>query len=135
MSKRRAATASLSAIVLCGAIGAWTRPVVAEPAPPHAESQSPAAPVLKPGDLVHLRSGGPLMTVDTVEGDQVTCYWSTEFGATRSGSFRIAQLSAPITLPPADPDQQRDEAATDRYYRNHCPSGFISSTGKFVCAF
>jgi hypothetical protein len=49
------------------------------------------------------------MTVDTVEGDQVTRYWSTEFGATRSGSFRIAQLSAPITSPPADPDQQRDE--------------------------
>jgi len=46
------------------------------------------------------------MTVDKIEGDQVICHWSTEYGDVRSGSFQIAELAAPITIPPADPDQQ-----------------------------
>jgi uncharacterized protein YodC (DUF2158 family) len=99
MLKRRPATASLAAMVLCcGLTVAWIGPVVAQPAVSNAESQSLAAPVLRTGDLVRLRSGGALMTVDKVEGDQVICYWSTGYGETRSGTFPIAVLSTSITL-------------------------------------
>jgi uncharacterized protein YodC (DUF2158 family) len=110
-------------------------PVMAAPATSHAEKQRALAAGLKSGDRVHLRSGGPLMTVDKIEGDQVICHWSTEYGDVRSGSFHNAELAAPITIPPADPDEQRDEAATDRYYREHCPQGFMTFEGKFQCAY
>jgi uncharacterized protein YodC (DUF2158 family) len=100
MLKRRSAKASLAATVLCGLTVAWIGPVFAQPAVSHAESQSPAAPVLRTGDLVRLRSGGALMTVDKVQGDQAICYWSTGDGAARSGSFPIAVLRTSITFPP-----------------------------------
>jgi uncharacterized protein YodC (DUF2158 family) len=103
MLKRRSATASFAAMVLCGLTVAWIAPVVAQPAVSHAKSQSLAAPVLRTGDLVRLRSGGALMTVDKVQGDQVICYWSTGYGETRSGSFPIAVLGASITFPPRRP--------------------------------
>jgi uncharacterized protein YodC (DUF2158 family) len=95
MWKRRSAKASLAAMVLCGLTVAWIGPVVAQPAVSHAESQSLAAPVLRTGDLVRLRSGGALMTVDKVQDDQVICYWSSGDGQTRSGSFPIAVVNAP----------------------------------------
>src|SRR5229473_1142547 len=126
MLKRRVAIAGLAAVLVSGLDGGWMAPVMAAPATSHVEKQSALAPGLKSGDLVHLRSGGPLMTVDKIEGDQVICHWSTEYGDVRSGSFQIAELAAPITIPPAEPDQQRDEAATDRYYREHCPQGFMT---------
>ena len=98
MLKRR--SASFAAMVMCGLTVAWIGPVVAEPA---AENPSRAAPVLRTGDLVRLRSGGALMTIDKVEGDQVICYWSTGYGETRSGSFPIAVLGTSITFPPRRP--------------------------------
>jgi hypothetical protein len=75
------------------------------------------------------------MAVDQVQGDQVIVHWFSEYdGELRSGSFRIADLSAPITVPPPDPNLQKDEAAVDRFFRNHCRSGTGSViNGKFVC--
>jgi uncharacterized protein YodC (DUF2158 family) len=135
MLKRRLATAVLSALLICGLDGGRTALVVAAPATSRAEHQSALSPGLKSGDLVRLRSGGPLMTVDKVDGDRVDCYWSTEYGDVRSASFRIADLTAPVTSPPPDPEEQRDEAATDRYFRQHCPQGFMTFEGKFQCAY
>jgi uncharacterized protein YodC (DUF2158 family) len=83
-------------------IGKWISPVMAAPDTSHVEKQSVHARLIRAGDLVRLRSGGPLMTVREVEGDQITCYWSTDEGNVLSGSFPIADLTAPITLPTAD---------------------------------
>jgi uncharacterized protein YodC (DUF2158 family) len=134
MPNRFLAIASVAAVLVFPLEAGWTMPALAASAKPQAAKQEAPAPGLKTGDLVRLRSGGPLMTVDKVEGDLVTCFWSTEYGDVRSGSFRIAELALPITLPTPDPDLKKDEAATDRYYREHCPGGFITFEGKFRCA-
>lgn len=93
------------------------------------------APALHNGDLVRVRSGGPLMTVTGVQGDQVNCSWTDWDGRLQSESFPVAVLSVPVTIPPFDPNLLNDEEATDRYYRTHCPSGSVSFTGKFTCAY
>jgi uncharacterized protein YodC (DUF2158 family) len=42
---------------------------------------------LRQGDLVRLRSGGPfMMTIGTIEGDQVVCVWN-ENGQTDDATF------------------------------------------------
>src|SRR3977135_1197035 len=95
MLKRRSATAGFAAVVLCGVTVAWIGPVVAQPAVSHAESQSLAAPVFRTGEVVRLRSGGALMTVDKVQGDQGICYWSSGCGRTLCGGSPIAVVSPP----------------------------------------
>jgi uncharacterized protein YodC (DUF2158 family) len=51
-----------------------------------------AAPQLHQGDLVRLRSGGPLMTVDAIKGDQVECVWTGENGETDDATFPAKML-------------------------------------------
>jgi uncharacterized protein YodC (DUF2158 family) len=63
--------------------------------------QTPAAP-LHSGDIVRLRSGGPMMTVRSVEGDQVICaWWSPDDNDYRSGTFPIAMIQGPV-MPPSE---------------------------------
>jgi uncharacterized protein YodC (DUF2158 family) len=102
MLKRCLAIAGLAAVLASGLNGKWIGPVMAEPAASHVEEQGVHAPALRTGDLVRLRSGGPLMTVRNVEGNQVTCYWSTDEGNVLLGSFPVAELTAPMTLPAAN---------------------------------
>ncbi|WP_456633133.1 DUF2158 domain-containing protein [Bradyrhizobium sp. USDA 10063] len=52
----------------------------------------PATPQLRPGDLVRLRSGGSLMTVDTVKDDQVDCFWTDGSGQTNNATFPVQVL-------------------------------------------
>ena len=44
------------------------------------------------GDLVRLRSGSPMMTVEAVQGEEAICEWVTEFGEVRSARFPVALL-------------------------------------------
>jgi uncharacterized protein YodC (DUF2158 family) len=90
------------------ALGAsWEVPALAGPAQSNTAMQSHATP-LQSGDLVRLRSGGPLMIVKSVQGDQAICSWSEEDGKLQSGNFPIAMLTPPVTLPPDEPESTRE---------------------------
>jgi uncharacterized protein YodC (DUF2158 family) len=105
-------------------------PAYSEPASVHQDRP------IQSGDLVRVRSGGPLMTVTGVQGDQVNCSWADWNGRLQSESFPVASLAPPLTVPPEDPNLKQDERVVDQYYRTHCPRGSISiTTGKFECAY
>jgi uncharacterized protein YodC (DUF2158 family) len=53
-------------------------------------SQAPAS--FQRGDLVRLRSGGPAMTVDSIKGNQVDCFWTGEDGRPNAESFPVDVL-------------------------------------------
>jgi uncharacterized protein YodC (DUF2158 family) len=72
----------LASAVLCGAAQAEPLNV----------STANFAPTLTRGDLVRLRSGGPLMTVMDVKGDTVDCIWTGYDGDPRDGTFPVVVL-------------------------------------------
>jgi uncharacterized protein YodC (DUF2158 family) len=86
-------------------------PALSDPASSYAAMQTPAAASeLHKGDLVRIRSGGPLMTVTAVQGDKVTCTWTNWDGQPMSESFPIAVLGVPVTTtPPQDPHTEQVE--------------------------
>lgn len=51
---------------------------------------------IKPGRVVQLRSGGPLMTADVVTGDSVHCLWfplvGDDYGPLAEGEFHVSEL-------------------------------------------
>ena len=53
---------------------------------------TPSASQLQRGDLVRLRSGGLLMTVDRIEGDKVYCFWTDLNGQPSDGTFPASVL-------------------------------------------
>jgi uncharacterized protein YodC (DUF2158 family) len=55
-------------------------------------TQSQAAPAFGSGNLVRLRSGGPLMTVKGIKGDQVDCFWTDVNGQINADSFPVDVL-------------------------------------------
>lgn len=98
--------------------------------------QNKAVAAMRSGDLVRVRSGGPLMTVTSVQGDQVKCSWTDWVtGELKSETFPVAVLSVPVSIPPSDPKLEQDERNTDAYYKKHCPSGSVSIEGQFTCAY
>jgi uncharacterized protein YodC (DUF2158 family) len=72
---------------------------LADPALPAIATQSYAASHFHNGDHVRLRSGGPLMTVTSIQDDQVMCAWSEPDGQLRSEHIPATLLAAPITAP------------------------------------
>jgi uncharacterized protein YodC (DUF2158 family) len=46
-----------------------------------------SASTFQRGDLVRLRSGGPLMTINRIKGDQVDCFWTDFNGQPNDATF------------------------------------------------
>jgi uncharacterized protein YodC (DUF2158 family) len=59
-------------------------------APPN--TQNPAALPFGSGNLVRLRSGGPLMTIRDIKGDRVDCFWTDVNGQINADSFPVDVL-------------------------------------------
>ena len=107
----------------------WAVPALAAPAntdaPANTETQSQTTPRLHEGDLVQLRSGGPAMTVKSVQGNWVIATWWNEgYGGFQSSGFPLAMVDGPITLPPVDVSPQTPTQRSDR------PPGDLSSAGQ-----
>jgi uncharacterized protein YodC (DUF2158 family) len=95
-TKRRIAVATLLL-----AIGAST-PALASTAAAHPQDsgQSSVPVQFEHGELVRLRSGGPLMTVSAVKGDQVYCVWTEDRGRPADATFPADVLQrAVLELP------------------------------------
>ena len=102
----------------------WAVPALAEPA--NTATQNQATPVLHEGDLVRLRSGGPEMTVKSVQGNWVIATWWNEgYGGFQSSGFPLAMVDGPITLPPVDVSPP-----TSPTERSERPPGDLSSAGQ-----
>lgn len=83
----------LTAIVFAGALCLPSIPAFSDPAPSTPTLQSRTAPSLRRGDLVRLRSGGPLMTVENIKGSGVDCYWWSDWtGQPNAQTFPIEVL-------------------------------------------
>ena len=96
----------------------WAVPALAAPA--NTETQTQTTPSLHEGDLVRLRSGGPEMTVKSVQGKWVVATWWNEgYGGFQSSGFPLAMVDGPITLPPVNVRPQT--GPTDR--SDHPPGG------------
>jgi uncharacterized protein YodC (DUF2158 family) len=67
-------------------------PAFSDSASSNTAMQAGTAPPLRGGDLVRLRSGGPLMTVDGIKGDQVDCYWTDGNDQINAETFPIYVL-------------------------------------------
>jgi uncharacterized protein YodC (DUF2158 family) len=80
---------------IVGRDGVSTKPVGMAPAPSTSapsNTQKQAAPAFGSGNLVRLRSGGPLMTVKGIKGDQVNCFWTDVNGQINADSFPVDVL-------------------------------------------
>jgi uncharacterized protein YodC (DUF2158 family) len=87
-SKKQASIAIAATLVLSMPLA----PAFSAPAPSNAALQTQATPAFGNGDLVRLRSGGPLMTVKGIRGDQVDCFWTDGTGQMNADSFPIDVL-------------------------------------------
>ena len=65
-------------------------PASSSSAPSNTQNQNASA--FRSGNLVRLRSGGPLMTVKDVKGDQVDCFWTDVNGQINADSFPVDVL-------------------------------------------
>ena len=86
------------AIAVTLAISTPLAPAFSESAPSNTAMQNRAALPLRNGDLVRLRSGGPLMTVGGIEGDQVNCIWIDLDGHIASERLPIDALERGIRI-------------------------------------
>jgi uncharacterized protein YodC (DUF2158 family) len=114
----------------------WAVTALAKAAPANTATQSQTTPLLRGGDLVRLRSGGPALTVKSIHGNWVVCTWWHEgFGAFRTAGFPVAMVDGPITLPPVEVSPQTDVSPQTNQQmspteRSDRPSGNLSDAGQ-----
>jgi len=70
----------------------FARPAYSAPAASDQAAEDAVVSALHRGDLVRLRSGGPLMTVDSVKGNVVDCIWTDQNGQTDQATFPVNVL-------------------------------------------
>jgi uncharacterized protein YodC (DUF2158 family) len=83
-------TVSGPGLTIVGRDGVSTKTVGMAPASSASapsNTQNQAASAFRSGNLVRLRSGGPLMTVKGIKGDQVDCFWTDVNGQINADSF------------------------------------------------
>ena len=88
-------TVSGPGLTIVGRDGVSTKTVGMAPAPSASapsNTQNQAASAFQSGNLVRLRSGGPLMTVKGVKGDQVDGFWNDATGQINADSFPVDVL-------------------------------------------
>ena len=133
-------SSKLAVIAVQAAVGvalgaSWAATALAETAPAKAVTQSQATPVLRTGDLVRLRSGGPALTVKSVHGNWVICtWWQERLSMFRTAGFPVAMIDGPITLhaaaasPQTDAGPQTNDQASPAKRSDH-PPGDLSYAG------
>jgi uncharacterized protein YodC (DUF2158 family) len=86
--------ASIAIAVMLGTALSMPLSVTAfsDPASSSTAMQAQASASFQRGDLVRLRSGGALMTVASIRGNQVDCFWTDGEGQTNAESFPIDVL-------------------------------------------
>jgi uncharacterized protein YodC (DUF2158 family) len=102
MMLTKKAVPAIAAMLGVAVSTSWAVPALPAPAQSSTTMQSRAAPLLKRGDLVRLRSGGPVLTVKSVRDGWVICTWLTDYGELQSGGFPMAMVEGPVTPPPDD---------------------------------
>jgi uncharacterized protein YodC (DUF2158 family) len=88
-------TVSGPGLTIVGRDGVSTKTVGMAPASSASapsNTQNQAASAFRSGNLVRLRSGGPLMTVKGIKGDQVDCFWTDVNGQINADSFPVDVL-------------------------------------------
>jgi uncharacterized protein YodC (DUF2158 family) len=87
----------------------WAVTALADITPASPVTQSQATPVLRAGDLVRLRSGGPALTVKSGYGNWVICtWWQERLGMFRTVGFPVAMIDGPLKLLAAAASAQTD---------------------------
>jgi uncharacterized protein YodC (DUF2158 family) len=84
-TKRTSITTSLLLGITAGSL--LSIPAFSDPVQPNTAVQSQTAISFRRGDLVRLRSGGPLMTIDGIKGNQVDCIRTGSNGEPNAQSF------------------------------------------------
>jgi uncharacterized protein YodC (DUF2158 family) len=95
---------AVAAMLVVAVSTSWAVPALAGHAQSSTTSQSRPAPLLQRGDLVRLRSGGPVLTVKSVRDGWVICTWLTDYGELQSGGFPIAMVEGPVAPDEANPE-------------------------------
>ena len=94
---------AIAAMLGVAVSASWAVPALAAPAQSTTTTQRRSAPLLHSGDLVRLRSGGPLLTVKSVHDGWVICTWWTEYGDFQTNGFPIAAVEGPLAPDDSNP--------------------------------